>query len=564
MKTIHLKSLKAKIYSGFLAVMGLVLLMGIVIVFSIAMMNNRTEKVLDEELPLLLIDEQIRLNIAERASMARGYILYGQKSYRESFDEYTKESDKLEKELEKLNSSKAIKNLISQINTWEDMVQNQVFEPYSKGNRDLARANFRGEVEPVGQELMDKFKSLSDTRATNIEKNGGEIIREGSKTVSISIIISAITILLGLGVAYYMANSLSRPIIRVAQRMQLIAEGDLAHDQLKTRSQDEVGQLVSAVNSMNSQLRTIVSEIGNVSEMVTKQSEELSQSALEVNTGSRQVASTMEELAIASEAQATSTSELAESMTTLSEHINDANEHGGKASNISRDVMKLTEQGNEAMTESIFKMQRIDENVRNAVEKVQKLDAHSKQISQLVNVISNIAEQTNLLALNAAIEAARAGEHGRGFAVVAGEVKKLSEQVASSVSDITGIVSTIQKETDGVVGSLQESFEQVEQGTAQIKLTGMTFEKITDSIKQVVEGIEVISEELAEIVSRSEEMNASISNIASISEEASAGIEETSASAEQTTSSMQEIAANAETLSTAAGDLDKLIRKFKV
>lgn len=73
---------------------------------------------------------------------------------------------------------------------------------------------------------------------------------------------------------------------------------------------------------------------------------------------------------------------------------------------------------------------------------MRKLQARSREISQVVGLVEAVANQTKLLALNASVEAARAGRAGKGFAVVAAEVRMLAQRSEDAARRIHHIVST--------------------------------------------------------------------------------------------------------------------------
>lgn len=355
-----------------------------------------------------------------------------------------------------------------------------------------------------------------------------------------------------------------RNIPRVTEVMNELGQGNLNVVNIETKSQDEIGQLVTSTNLMQQRMRELISKISTVSETVNSKSEELTQSANDVKAGSEQVATTMQDLADGSESQANSTTELSAIMASFSEEAIEAHNNSTQVYESSNSVLEHTKEGSNLMERSTEQMKRIDHIIYESVQKVESLDTESKKISELVSVIKGIADQTNLLALNASIEAARAGESGKGFAVVANEVGKLADQVASSITGITDIVETIQYESAQVTESLRDGYKEVEQGTEQLTVTRNTFEEISTSVTQMVEGIRTISDNLSSISAKSDKMNVNIQEIAAISEESAAGVEQTSASSQQITSSMEEVVASSYELAILAEELNELIHQFRL
>jgi len=164
-----------------------------------------------------------------------------------------------------------------------------------------------------------------------------------------------------------------------------------------------------------------------------------------------------------------------------------AAERQALAGSFEETVMSVAEQVAAAATELSASAAGLASSARSAVNEadrarstVASLEEQSRQIEDVVTVISRVAAQTKLLALNATIEAARAGEAGKGFAVVASEVKELADQTGRATSDITQLVQSVQSVAT-------ESFTVMESIGDTVREMG----SLTEGVAVAVDGNEV-------------------------------------------------------------------------
>ncbi|WP_117168280.1 methyl-accepting chemotaxis protein [Paraliobacillus sediminis] len=483
--------------------------------------------------------------------------------YNDRLQQYNVLIEKLEPEMDTVEKSDLLNQVILNNQTIDETFTQAIIPAVESGDFVTAKRTAQ-EVNGLQLETVVILDILRDI--VNDESQGAvNQVKEGQELTSITLTASIIiSILIGSTLVFYISRNISRNLKNVVKVSNKIADGDLTVNTLTYQGKDEIGRISLAMNKMSANLREMIQNISNVSEVVNNQSEKLTDSANEVKLGSEQVASTMQELAVGADTQANHLSNFSVAMGTFTEKISEANENGGLIQTSSDSVLNMTKDGTDLMHLSMSQMEKIDQIVRGAVNKVQGLDTKSQEITKLVHVIKNISDQTNLLALNAAIEAARAGEHGRGFAVVADEVRKLAEQVGVSVKDITTIVHDIQSESSNVAESLQIGYKEVKEGTNQINATGETIILIDKSINQMVETIEKVTENLIYINSKSHDMNGSLQEVAAISEESAASVEEASATTEQTSASMEEVASNSNELNKLATKLDKIVSEFRL
>ncbi|MHA6250419.1 methyl-accepting chemotaxis protein [Oceanobacillus sp. CAU 1775] len=562
-KRVRFTSIRQKLILSFFIMVMFVVILGIYNFLMTKSTNESVESIANEDLPLVMVTNGLVTSLGDRIAVAYGYVLFGEESYKDRFEEFTEQGLEFERQIRELHSSAAFDDLMNRVVEWGQFISSEVFDVYDSGNATLAQQRLQQSAGDV-QALMDEYKAMVEASQNSIMQKENEVISNGNNVMLIGVAVTIFVVIISIVISFVTANMIAKPIKTVMERMRSIASGDLSLEPLHTKANDETGQLILVTNEMNEGMRDLLQKIHIVSETVSTQSEELTQSSGEVMAGTEQISLTMQDLATAAESQANHSTELSSAMHSFTLMIEEANQNGDHIHESTQQVLDMTTKGTELMEASTIQMEKIDQIVQDVVKKVDLLDENSKEISKLVLVIQEIADQTNLLALNAAIEAARAGEHGKGFAVVADEVRKLAEQVSVSVTDITNIVERNHNESSAVTTSLQSGYTEVQAGSSKIATTGETFTEISRAVSDMIERVNKVTQNLNDITANSQEMNVSIEEVAAISEEAAAGVEETSANSEQSNAAMEEVTASTADLAKLAEKLNDLLNQFKL
>ncbi|WP_238652789.1 methyl-accepting chemotaxis protein [Paenibacillus piscarius] len=564
------KGIGFKIASGYITLAILVLISGVVALYHMNGMQKNTGNVIDHIIPELNRIHNVNYLTEHVLSISLNHMLNTDAASLKALEAERQEfisrvADTLQEYRANLKETQELTQLESLTSKWNEFlrVNDQAIQHSSAGEKQLAlEVSLKGvEVFNTMQVDLDALVAHSQKDAENEGKISAEIFRN-SLTINI---VTILIVLLVIGViSAVIRRTIIQPLKKVTAQVQQISGGDLTAEDTLIRNEDEIGLLAKTVNETNRTLREMVSRIREVSRVITEQGDELMHSIAETKEGSSQIALTMEELATASGSQAEAAVDASKAVEALNTLIENFAGRGTDLSLHSEQVRQKGEKGRELMESSVAYMNEIAEAVSQSMETVEELNHKNEGIFRLVGSIRSISEQTHLLAINAAIEAARAGDSGRGFAVVAQEVRKLSEDVQRTVSEITEITQGIQHDSRAMVEQLRGGVVKTEEGSRQIVETGEALAEINGSVSAMSVTIDDMGQDLQQMTGASETMNEFSQHISALSQQSAAGVEETSASAHQQLTSTAAVADGIGQLKLQLAELKDSVTRFQV
>ncbi len=373
-------------------------------------------------------------------------------------------------------------------------------------------------------------------------------------------------IAVGLILGSVFATNITRDIREMRDIANAVSKGDLTVDlsPVKKNFEDELTDLRETFRVMVQRLSLMAKSLKASSDDVHEAAQTLSATAEEMNASTEEIAASIDGISKGAESQVDQVERMSNAIHQIASSLEAMAEKGKESARVSTEAGYTAEAGNKHTETAVNKIRQVFDSVSRAGDMVTSFGESSKEIGEIVDIITGVAQQTTLLALNATIEAARAGDYGRGFAVVAEEIRKLAENTGQFADKIADIVGRIQNQSEQVLVSMKEVGSVLDEGQDIVQSMGGALEDIVKAVLESTSNAQEISQLTERQSKAAADLTKASDEISRVAEDNAASTEEVSAATEEQTASMEELAASAQDLTVLSDKLKKLSEEFKV
>jgi methyl-accepting chemotaxis protein len=446
-----------------------------------------------------------------------------------------------------INEWRAVHNQVIELSSTTDPEMNRKGQQLSDGKaRELVR-NFTQAVQNIAELKADFAKGMA--------ANSYQAFETARIITVVGIVLS---VLLGLGLGYWMARNMRRQLgdepASLSELALSIAGGNLEAQFNPTLP--DIG-VFGAMKQMVTTLKNKIIEANQKTEEAAQESEKakvamaqaeearkqaerakaegMLQAARQlegvvkvVSSASEELSAQVEQSSRGADEQSNRVRETATAMEEMNATVLEVAKNAQMAADISTQTKNQALEGSRIVNNAVTSIKSVHTQSLAIKEDMDALGQQAEGIGQIMGVIADIADQTNLLALNAAIEAARAGDAGRGFAVVADEVRKLAEKTMTATQEVGQAVQGIQEGTKKNIQNVDNAGSAIEEAANISVTSGESLSKILDLVNLVNDQVQSIATASEQQSAASEEINRSVEQVASISEETAQAMEHAS------------------------------------
>ena len=396
--------------------------------------------------------------------------------------------------------------------------------------------------------------------------NKNETLYSVLRIVFYMTVIVLVIAIIGIVGAGLISNTISRVLKSEITSLEYLAMGNLnvQIDKKNLQRKDEIGDLSRAIDTLKTDLRSVIGGISESTNLLISSSDSLEQTSHQTFENMDYVMQSVDTITTSAISQAKDTKSASDNITHMGNLII---ETGSEADLLNKNADKMLIVSDKT-TFAIDELKKISEEVGSSVNTIAELteqtNESAKTIREAAEFISGIADETNLLSLNASIEAARAGEAGKGFAVVADEIQKLAVQSNEASSRIDKIVNTLIVDAEHVVDSMEQMKSVIGKQNEYIKSTEESVSEVMEEINESIEKIRNIEKRTQDLETARKEMMGMIAGLSDIADSNVVNTHETSKVINDVSDRFKKVEESAVNLRVTADILEQNMKNFKI